>query len=52
MLLDTFVVRTLAVPALLGLTDTKSWWPKTMPPVTRALHDSGGDNNNIGGTAY
>lgn len=36
-LLDTFVVRTLAVPALLGLTDTKSWWPKQMPPATKAI---------------
>lgn len=34
-LLDTFVVRTLAVPAMLGLTDSWSWWPADMPPATK-----------------
>ena len=36
-LLDTFVVRTLCVPALLGLTGSKSWWPQALPPATRSV---------------
>ena len=36
-LLDTFVVRTICVPALLGLTDTKSWWPQELPPPTKSI---------------
>ena len=37
-LLDTFVVRTLCVPALLGLTDRLSWWPNaSLPPPTKDL---------------
>lgn len=36
-LLDTFVVRTLCVPALLGITDTLSWWPSKMPPATKSI---------------
>lgn len=35
--LDTFVVRTLCVPALLGLTGSKSWWPKELPPATKDI---------------
>jgi predicted RND superfamily exporter protein len=36
-LLDTFVVRTLCVPALLGLTDHFSWWPGEMTPATKTI---------------
>jgi hypothetical protein len=36
-LLDTFVVRTLCVPALLGLTDSFSWRPGTMTPATKTI---------------
>lgn len=36
-LMDTFVVRTLCVPALLGLTDSYSWFPKIMPAATRSI---------------
>ena len=30
-LFDTFVVRTLVVPALFGLTGSYSWWPAPLP---------------------
>ena len=30
-LTDTFVIRTVLVPILMGLTGTKSWWPRNLP---------------------
>ena len=33
-LVDTFVVRTVLVPILMGLTGTKSWWPRNLPLPT------------------
>ena len=33
-LLDTFIVRTLMVPALLGLCDPYVWWPGKLPEPT------------------
>jgi predicted RND superfamily exporter protein len=32
-LLDTFVIRTLVVPIVLGWTGKFSWWPRRLPPV-------------------
>jgi len=32
-LVDTFVVRTVLVPILLGVTRTQSWWPKALPEI-------------------
>ena len=47
-LYDTFVIRTLLMPALLSLSRDKAWWPSTPPPgVPRAdalrLHDHPAD---------
>jgi uncharacterized membrane protein YdfJ with MMPL/SSD domain len=30
-LVDTFVVRTVLVPILLGMTGERSWWPRQLP---------------------
>lgn len=35
-LFDTFVVRTLLVPALFALSGARSWWPAPLPSGTRA----------------
>ena len=35
-LFDTFVVRTLLVPALFALSGARSWWPAPLPPGTKA----------------
>ena len=32
-LLDTFVVRTLLLPSVMGLLGSWNWWPRRMPPV-------------------
>jgi len=32
-LLDTFVIRTLVVPVLMGFTRSYSWWPRKLPPI-------------------
>ncbi len=34
-LIDTFIVRTMVVPALINLIGTWNWWPTKMKPVTR-----------------
>ena len=33
-LTDTFVVRTILCPILIGMTGTLSWWPRNLPPAT------------------
>ena len=33
-LFDTFIVRSLLVPALMSVLGELSWWPSVMPPVT------------------
>jgi RND superfamily putative drug exporter len=40
-LLDTFVVRTIMVPALIELVGDKVWWPSTAQGGGRALHEVG-----------
>jgi len=37
-LLDTFVVRTLVIPALFALIGPRIWWPSTIDPVSRGRH--------------
>lgn len=39
-LLDTFVVRTLVIPALFALIGPRIWWPSRLDPVPSS-HDSG-----------
>ena len=34
MLFDTFIVRSLLVPALMSMLGELSWWPSLMPDVT------------------
>jgi len=36
-LADTFVVRTLVVPAIMSLAGPVNWWPGAMPPATKDL---------------
>jgi len=36
-LVDTFVVRTLLVPAIMHLAGPVNWWPGVMPPDTKDL---------------
>jgi len=38
-LVDTFVVRTVLVPILLGVTGEKSWWPRAIPEGVVDLKD-------------
>jgi RND superfamily putative drug exporter len=40
-LLDTFVVRTIMVPAIIELVGDKVWWPSTAQGGGRALHEVG-----------
>ncbi len=35
-LIDTFVIRSLLVPALLALVGDRHWWPSNMPPPHKA----------------
>jgi RND superfamily putative drug exporter len=39
-LLDTFVVRTIMVPAIIELVGDRVWWPSTASGGGRALHES------------
>mmetsp|Transcript_8327 Transcript_8327/g.8508 ORF Transcript_8327/g.8508 Transcript_8327/m.8508 type:complete len:119 (-) Transcript_8327:189-545(-) len=34
-LLDTFLIRTVVVPILMGYTGKQSWWPKNMGEATK-----------------
>jgi putative drug exporter of the RND superfamily len=40
-LLDTFVVRTIMVPAIIELLGDRTWWPSSASGGTRALHEAG-----------
>jgi RND superfamily putative drug exporter len=40
-LLDTFVVRTIMVPAIIELVGDRVWWPSTATGGGRALHEAG-----------
>jgi putative drug exporter of the RND superfamily len=40
-LLDTFVVRTIMVPAIIELLGDRAWWPSSATGGTRALHEAG-----------
>jgi RND superfamily putative drug exporter len=42
LLLDTFVVRTLVVPAIAALLGPRLWWPAKVGPVTTQARFSGG----------
>eukprot|EP01101_Sappina_pedata_P004725 TRINITY_DN2039_c0_g1_i1.p1 TRINITY_DN2039_c0_g1~~TRINITY_DN2039_c0_g1_i1.p1 ORF type:complete len:379 (+),score=65.96 TRINITY_DN2039_c0_g1_i1:145-1137(+) len=37
-LFDTFVVRTILVPAIMGIVGDWSWWPGTVPPVSLKIN--------------
>eukprot|EP00549_Striatella_unipunctata_P026576 CAMPEP_0118705488 /NCGR_PEP_ID=MMETSP0800-20121206/19895_1 /TAXON_ID=210618 ORGANISM="Striatella unipunctata, Strain CCMP2910" /NCGR_SAMPLE_ID=MMETSP0800 /ASSEMBLY_ACC=CAM_ASM_000638 /LENGTH=372 /DNA_ID=CAMNT_0006607647 /DNA_START=180 /DNA_END=1298 /DNA_ORIENTATION=- len=52
-LLDTFVIRTLLVPILMGYTgDRYSWWPQRMPEGTiRIWEESGEQHHDANGSA-
>ena len=44
-LADTFIVRTMLVPALLGFFPETNWWPgKVPPPLKSHLVDVGGED--------
>jgi RND superfamily putative drug exporter len=47
-LIDAFIVRSLLVPALMGLLGSWNWWS---PPFLRRLHDRVGISETIDGTA-
>eukprot|EP01104_Vermistella_antarctica_P020541 TRINITY_DN8827_c0_g1_i1.p1 TRINITY_DN8827_c0_g1~~TRINITY_DN8827_c0_g1_i1.p1 ORF type:complete len:933 (-),score=199.36 TRINITY_DN8827_c0_g1_i1:20-2818(-) len=38
-LFDTFVVRTLMVPSIMGIFGEANWWPWRTPPVTKHMPD-------------
>jgi len=40
-LLDTFVVRTIMVPAIIELLGDRAWWPSSATGGARALHEAG-----------
>jgi RND superfamily putative drug exporter len=42
-LLDTFIVRTIMVPALIELVGDRVWWPSTAQGGERALHEARDD---------
>lgn len=48
-LLDTFVIRSCLVPAIVSLLGPLNWWPRKMPPVT---HDEFGEPVALAGQAY
>jgi len=35
-LFDTFIVRSLLVPSIMGLFSDINWWPAKLPPITKA----------------
>ena len=42
-LLDTFIVRTIMVPAAVELIGDKIWWPSTAAGGGRVLHEDTGE---------
>mmetsp|Transcript_12845 Transcript_12845/g.19486 ORF Transcript_12845/g.19486 Transcript_12845/m.19486 type:complete len:989 (+) Transcript_12845:37-3003(+) len=40
-LMDTFVVRTIMVPILMGLSHQYTWWPQKLPPETKSWDQCG-----------
>ena len=40
-LMDTFVVRTIMVPILMGLSMEYTWWPQKLPPQTKSWDQCG-----------
>lgn len=47
-LVDTFIVRTVLVPILLGITKRQSWWPRALPDETVNLKN--GENGAVRAT--
>jgi hypothetical protein len=50
-LLDTFVVRTVLVPALMLMAQGNNWWPRKMPPVFYESLEGEVDFANAGATS-
>ena len=42
-LLDTFVIRTVFVPALMLKASRYNWWPRKMPPIVYSSHETTND---------
>ena len=45
-LLDTLVIRTMVVPAIMVMLGKINWWPSTMPKLTIDLHDETVNHND------
>jgi RND superfamily putative drug exporter len=48
-LLDTFFVRTIMVPAVIELLGDRAWWPSSATAGTRALHEAAEARGGAGG---
>lgn len=51
-LFDTFVVRTVLVPASMLIAEDWNWWPRKMPPPFQYAVGGDGEVAGDGGTAY
>lgn len=38
-LVDTFIIRTILVPAIMSLASRWNWWPRKLPEITKDLED-------------
>lgn len=38
-LIDTFIIRTILVPAIMSLASRWNWWPRKLPEITKDLND-------------